>query len=137
MHEGDYYLVSATFKLKVATELKAAYAHGRSVEIIRHRMQRYPRSHTCGSFFRNFYPEEVTNESAGKKMIYVAYYLDKIGVKGQLAIGDAIVSYQHANMLVKRGAATTSDLVTLPVRCKNWSRRILAFSQSRMSILRL
>lgn len=113
LHEHEYYLVSATFALKRVSKLEAAYARGRSVEIIRHRAQRYPKSHTCGSFFRNFFPEEVSYESAGKKMIYVAYYLDKIGVKGQLAVGDAIVSYQHANMLVNRGTATTADLLNL------------------------
>lgn len=113
LHEHAYYLVSATFTLKCVSALEAAYARGRSVEIIRHRAQRYPKSNTCGSFFRNFFPEEVTYESAGKKMIYVAYYLDKIGVKGQLSVGDAIVSYQHANMLVNRGAATSADLINL------------------------
>lgn len=46
-------------------------------------------------------------------MIYVAYYLDKIGVKGQLKVGDAIVSYQHANMLVNQGNATSADIVNL------------------------
>ena len=113
LHEHTYYLVQATFKVKSVTQLEAAYARGRSVEIIRHRAKRYPTSHTCGSFFRNFYPEEVPYETAGKKIIFVAYYLDKIGVKGHLSVGDAIVSYQHANMLVNRGSATTTDIITL------------------------
>jgi UDP-N-acetylmuramate dehydrogenase len=113
LHEGEYYLASATFKLKKVSPLEAAYAAGRSKEIIRHRLQRYPKSHTCGSFFRNFHAHEVTLESAGKKLIYVAYYLDKIGVKGQLSYGDAIVSYQHANMLVNRGKATSTDIINL------------------------
>ena len=60
-----------------------------------------------------FMTNEVTIESNGKKMIFVAYYLDKIGVKGALSVGDAIVSYQHANMLVNRGNATTQDIITL------------------------
>jgi len=113
LHLGDYYVLSATFKLRHGTALEAAYAQGRQAEMIRTRGQRYPKSHTCGSFFRNFFPEEVTLESAGKKMIYVAYYLDKLGIKGQLSVGDAIVSYQHANMLFNKGAATTQDLITL------------------------
>lgn len=65
------------------------------------------------AFFRNFHDHEVTLVSNGKKMIYVAYYLDKIGVKGQLTAGDAIVSYQHANMLVNKGNATSTDLINL------------------------
>ena len=108
-----YYLIDATFKLKKVTDIETAYAQGRRVEIIRHRENRYPTKNTCGSFFRNFHDHEVTFISNGKKMIYVAYYLDKIGVKGQLRIGDAIVSYQHANMLVNQGTATSTDIINL------------------------
>jgi UDP-N-acetylmuramate dehydrogenase len=111
LQTGNYYLATATFKLKSCTDLEAAFARGRSVEIIRHRANRYPAKGTCGSFFRNFHDHEVTLESNGKKMIYVAYYLDKIGVKGALRHGNAIVSYQHANMLVNMGGATTQDLI--------------------------
>lgn len=113
LHEKNFYLVNATFKLKKTDELNAAYNKGRSAEIIRHRQKRYPNTGTCGSFFRNFYENEVTLMSAGKKLIFVAYYLDKIGVKGQLKVGDAIVSYQHANMLVNQGNATTQDIINL------------------------
>jgi UDP-N-acetylmuramate dehydrogenase len=114
LHENNYYLVDATFKLRLAdSPLDVAYAQGRKKEIIRHRQSRYPNSGTCGSFFRNFYPEEVTLESMGKKLIFVAYYLDKIGVKGALSCGGAVVSYQHANMLVNSGTATTADLITV------------------------
>lgn len=113
LHQEDYYLVSATFKLKKVDAFAACYAQGRRDEIIRHRVKRYPNTHTCGSFFRNFYDHEVSLLSAGKKLIYVAYYLDKIGVKGQLSVGDAIVSYQHANMIVNKGKATTSDIIEL------------------------
>ncbi len=111
LHKKEYFLLSATFLLKKATDQEIMYARGRRQEIIRHRKARYPYSHTCGSFFRNFYPKEVTLISNGKKAIWVAYYLDKIGVKGQLKKGDAIVSYQHANMLVNQGKATTTDII--------------------------
>lgn len=113
LHENNYYLVSATFKLKKVDHLAAAYARGRSDETIRHRHKRYPTAHTCGSFFRNFHEHEVTLMSNGKKLIYVAYYLDKIGVKGELTVGNASVSYQHANMIVHAGNATTQDIITL------------------------
>ena len=113
LHTKEYFLVSATFVLKHCSELEAAFARGRRTEIIRHRNQRYPTSHTCGSFFRNFYEHEVSLISNGKKMIFVAYYLDKIGVKGQLNHGGAIVSYKHANMLVNQGHATSDDLIQL------------------------
>ena len=113
LQEEEYYLVDATFKLKKVSELETAFAKGRRVEIIRHRNSRYPTKNTCGSFFRNFHEHEVTLMSNGKKMIFVAYYLDKLGVKGQLQVGGAIVSYQHANMLVNQGNATSSDLINL------------------------
>jgi UDP-N-acetylmuramate dehydrogenase len=113
LQQHEYYLLSATFKLKASTPLEAAYAHGRAVEIARHRAKRYPATHTCGSFFRNFHEHEVTLMSNNKKMIYVAYYLDKIGVKGTLRSGDALVSHQHANMLVNCGQATSTDIITL------------------------
>lgn len=113
LQEEEYYLVDATFKLKKVSDLETAFAKGRHVEIIRHRNSRYPTKNTCGSFFRNFYDHEVTLTSNGKKMIFIAYYLDKLGVKGQLQVGDAIVSYQHANMIVNQGKATSSDIINL------------------------
>ena len=119
LHKDEYYLASATFKLTSATKLKTEYARGRAVEIIRHRATRYPDKNTCGSFFRNFHLDEVNIESAGKKMIYVAYYLDKIGVKGQLSFGDATVSYQHANMIINRGNGTTGDIVRVAREMQN------------------
>lgn len=113
LHKKDYYLLSATFKLKNASDEQTAFAKGRHTEIIRHRKQRYPNAGTCGSFFRNFHEDEVTKIINGKKMIYVAYYLDKIGVKGELRVGNAMVSHQHANMLVNCGNATTNDIIQL------------------------
>lgn len=113
LHKKDYFLVSATFRLKVATPQEASFAQGRKTEIIRHRAHRYPQVRTCGSFFRNFLPHEVSLEIEEKKIIFVAYYLDKIGVKGSLRKGDAIVSRQHANMIVNLGNATSTDIITL------------------------
>lgn len=113
LQTDPYILLDATLQVKQVDALEVAYARGRSTEIIRHRLKRYPAQGTCGSFFRNFYDHEVTLESHGKKIIFVAYYLDKIGVKGALSVGDAIVSYQHANMLVNRGTASATDIITL------------------------
>lgn len=113
LQERNFYLVDATFKLKKANDLEVAYAKGRSHEIIRYRNWRYPSKNTCGSFFRNFHESEVQLEVAGKKMIFIAYYLEKLGFKGSLQVGNATVSHQHANMLVNLGHATSSDLITL------------------------
>lgn len=113
LQERKHFLISATLKVKKGNELQSAYAKGRRDETIRHRSKRYPTKGTCGSFFRNFYEDEVTLEVGGKKIIFVAYYLDKIGVKGQLKHGNAMVSYQHANMLVNLGGATTNDIIQI------------------------
>lgn len=111
--EKNHFLVSATFALKPVDLMQAAYARGRRDEIIRHRVTRYPNANTCGSFFRNFLPEEVLQSIDGKKIPFVAYYLDKIGVKGQLRVGGASVSHQHANMLVTSDNATSGDVINL------------------------
>lgn len=113
LQDGKHYLINATLKLANATDLEIAYLRGKSDEIIRYRTYRYPAKNTCGSFFRNFLENEVTEVSNGRKMIYVAYYLDKIGIKGCLQEGDACVSYQHANMLVNQGKATSKDIISL------------------------
>jgi UDP-N-acetylmuramate dehydrogenase len=111
--EKKHFLLSATFKLKPVTELEAMYAKGRRDEIIRHRQQRYPRSNTCGSFFRNFHADEIPFKINDKTIPFVAYYLDKIGVKGALRVGNATVSHQHANMIVTLPGATSSDVIEL------------------------
>lgn len=109
----QHYLISATFKLQKSSDTQTAYARGRRFEIIRHRQSRYPRTKTCGSFFRNFHDDEVTLVWEGKKMKFVAFYLDKIGVKGTAHVGGAWVSYQHANMLVNKNCATSTDIAQL------------------------
>lgn len=128
LHKKDYFLINATFKLKSANAEQTAFAQGRKTEIIRHRAHRYPQVRTCGSFFRNFFPSEVTLEVDNKKIIFVAYYLDKIGVKGTLRSGNAIVSPQHANMIVNLGNATSSDIVTL-------AREMQSLVQKKFGIL--
>lgn len=109
----DHFLIDATFKLKKADALITAYAKGRSQEIIRHRRKRYPYKNTCGSFFRNFHPHEVAHTH--KQLIYVAYYLDQLGVKGELSIGGASVSHQHANMIVCANG-TSTDILELTLK---------------------
>lgn len=113
LHEQKHILLDASFRVQKATPLETAFAQGRQTEIIRHRRQRYPYQNTCGSFFRNFHENEVTIVSNGKKMIFIAYYLDKLGIKGVLSVGDAVVSHQHANMIVNRGNATAQDIIDL------------------------
>jgi len=113
LHAKKQFLLDATFVLARASDAETIYARGRAHEIVRHRSARYPTKSTCGSFFRNFHEDEVTVISNGRKMIYAAYYLDKVNVKGTLQVGDAIVSYQHANMIVNMGCATSTDIISV------------------------
>jgi UDP-N-acetylmuramate dehydrogenase len=113
LHENTHYVVQVTFKLKHVSAMETAYSRGRSQEIIRHRLSRYPEKGTCGCFFRNFHDNEVTLVSNGKKMTYASYYFDKMGIKGELAHGAAQVSYKHANMIVNTGNASSEDILTV------------------------
>lgn len=124
LHEKTHLLLDATFALTTVDATKAAYAWGRHDEIIRHRKFRYPSEHTCGSFFANFNREAVIAAGHDEKLIYVAYYLDKVGSKGSLRVGDAMVSHRHANMLINLGSATTSDIIELARRMQElvWER---------------
>jgi UDP-N-acetylmuramate dehydrogenase len=116
LQEKEYFVIDATFRLTQVDPMGAAFARGRSLEITRHRQKRYPYQNTCGSFFRNFHPEEVAQTD--KKLIFVAYYLDQLGFKGQLAIGGAIVSHQHANMIVCKNG-TSADILDLTLMMQN------------------
>lgn len=109
LHKKTHILVNATFKITPATDLQIAYEKGKRDERIAQRNNRYPTSHTCGSFFRNFHEHEL--ESG--QLHYIAYYLDKLGIKGELLIGGAKVSHQHANMIVNIGTATSKDIIEL------------------------
>lgn len=111
LQNKEYFVIDASFTLKKTDALTAAHAQGRSQEIIRHRHKRYPYQNTCGSFFRNFHPHEVAHTD--KKLIYVAYYLDKLGIKGELSVGGAIISHQHANMIVNHRQGTSDDILQL------------------------
>jgi len=111
--EKEYFLLNATFQLQPATAIETAYAQGRRDEIIRQRNSRYPTEHTCGSFFRNFHEEEFSQAINAKKLKFVAYYLDKLGIKGELRYGTASVSYQHANMIVTEKNGRSQDIIML------------------------
>lgn len=108
----NYLLTDATFKLQKSSETETAFARGRREEIIRHRVRRYPSTHTCGCFFRNLHKEELNMlHDAENKIEFVAHYLEKVGVKGELTCGNARVSEKHANMIVTSDNATSSDII--------------------------
>lgn len=126
LQEKEWFLIRATCKLHLGSRDESLYAKGRRDEIIRHRNARYPHNNTCGSFFRNLHPSDV--QHLPQKLTYAAYYLEKLGIKGELSHGDASVSYQHANMLVNRGNATSNDIIAL-------ARTIQTMVRERFDIL--
>ncbi len=119
LHNNEWILYDAVFKLKKVGNIETAFARGRSVEIIRHRENKYPTERTCGSFFQNFSPDEINDN----KQIHIAYYLDKLGIKGELSVGGAMVSHMHANMIVNTGTATSSDIINLAIKMQELVRK--------------
>ncbi len=113
LHNDKHILLSATFRFNKDKGPGIHYARGRRSEIIRHRIKRYPMAYTCGCFFRNFKLSEIKHEIDGKKITSVAYYFDKLGYKGTLRVGDAVVSAQHANMIVHTGKSTSTEIIEL------------------------
>jgi len=113
LHDHDYFLMSATFRFKKGSDADVANARARRVEIVRDRVKRYPTARTCGCFFKNLCADQITLELNGKKMVSSGYYLDKLGCKGALSVGGAMVSPQHANMIVTKEGATSADIVVL------------------------
>ncbi|MCK4651242.1 UDP-N-acetylmuramate dehydrogenase [Candidatus Babeliales bacterium] len=113
LQNKEHFLINATFKLKKANDIETAYCKGRRDEIIRQRTRRYPTSNTCGSFFRNFNEKEINFKIHNKKILFVAYYLDKIGIKGELRYKNAIVSEKHSNMIVTLKNTKSSDVINL------------------------
>ena len=122
LQRGTHLLLDATLRVRRVSATEAAYATGRRDEIIRHRERRYPCSHTCGSFFQNFTAAEVGGQRRGGAITSVAYYLDALGIKGKLRAGGAVVSHQHANMLVNTGTATAADIARLARRMQELLR---------------
>jgi UDP-N-acetylmuramate dehydrogenase len=112
----EYYLLEATFEFQQRDALAAAYARGKSDEMIKYRARAYPIANTCGSFFRNLHPEEVEqvkNVKAAQKLKFIAYYLDRLGIKGELQRGQAKVSHRHANMFETLPGAKSADIIQL------------------------
>ena len=108
-NKKKYFILDATFKLKIVSDIKCAYYKGQHDELIRHRNRMYPTSNTCGFFFKNFKKAKLGNN----KMPYIIYYLDKLGLRGNLSFGGATISYKHPNMLINKTNATTTDIINL------------------------
>mgnify|MGYP000250598723 CR=1 FL=1 len=69
------------------------YVQDKGVEIIQDHLVRYLSIYTCGSFFINFHVNEVPYfiKDLLKKLIFIVYYLNKIGINGLLHVGNVAV----------------------------------------------
>ena len=110
-----YIILSVSFILKRGTIFDSWYAQGRRVEIIRHRQNRYPHTYTCGCFFKNFNTTNpfLIKRANGKPITAASYYLDQANARAVCQHGNAHVSWQHANMIVHTGSATSADIISV------------------------
>jgi UDP-N-acetylenolpyruvoylglucosamine reductase len=112
IENNNYCILNATFKLTKCSDFEREYAKGRSKEITRHRLQRYPYKGTCGSFFKNLNEKDIPFIINGKKIVNAAYYLENIGAKN-IKYGKASVSYKHSNMIVNNGNVKSSNIIKI------------------------
>ncbi len=94
-------ILSATFKLKLTPALKV---RSEINEYSKERTLKQPAGKTCGSFFKN--PGQFP--SAG-------WLIEQSGCKG-LKVGDAIISEKHANWIINKGNATSTDIINLAIK---------------------
>jgi len=91
-------VLAATLKLEIVPE---ETTKEEIKSIVQMRREKQPIGRSCGSFFKN--PEEFP--SAG-------WLIDQCECKG-MQVGGAIVSEKHANFIMNKGGATSSDIINL------------------------
>ncbi|MHB1663826.1 MAG: UDP-N-acetylmuramate dehydrogenase [bacterium] len=97
INEDDYFIVGVEFLLKSSTEGRIS----EKIDLFKARKMTQPLGErSLGCIFKN--PEGY---SAGK-------IIDEIGCKG-LSKGDAAVSEKHANFIINKGNAKSSDILDL------------------------
>lgn len=128
VQEKKVIVYDATFRVRKGTAEETAYARGRRDEIIRQRQRRYPKERTCGSFFQNCTKDApYLHHIQGTPVRSIAWYLDRLGIKGTLAENGARVSVQHANMFVTEETATARDVIRLACRIQQMMQEHFGF----------
>lgn len=91
-------------KNHIITEMYFKIEHGETTEILKkmddirlNRMSNDPKGFSCGSVFKN-----PPNKKAWQ-------IIDNLGLRGY-SIGDAEISTKHANWIINKGKATSSDI---------------------------
>lgn len=106
----DFILIEASFLLRKVCDNEKYEALGKSKEIIRTRLYKYPQEPSVGSVFQNLTTEEKEKYNLPTRS--VAYLIDVCGLKGK-RVGDAMISPRHANIIINVGSATAKDVINL------------------------
>lgn len=122
----NFMVISATFKLKKASDEEVARAKIAYEEKISYRENHHPLEYpNCGSVFKNVHTkqdvekvlavfpdiqEQVATKWHGK--VSMAYLINRLGLSG-LQVGQAQISTKHANFIVNLGSAKASDVLQI------------------------
>lgn len=74
--------------------------------ILKDRLERYPKSNTCGCFFYNLDKLQGINKSIG-------YQIDKLGIEKEYNFGNVKLHKSHKNMLVTNDKCTSHEILNL------------------------
>ena len=96
-HIDDVVILKVQFKL---TPMPSSTIALKFRDTLNHRLAIQPKGYSCGCVFRRL------------PGIQVSKMLDDLGIKGK-SVGNAVVSQKHANFILNKGNATSSDVVSL------------------------
>lgn len=118
-HNSDILLVGE-FTLKESADREMLKAQ--SAEIISLREKKHPHAPSAGSFFKNipityeneqkFKDLEVPKEYLEYKKVPTGWLLDQLKMRGT-KVGGAMISDEHANIIINTGKATFKDVIEL------------------------
>ncbi len=111
--KNNGYLISVRLNLQ---RRKKQDIQKNCADILNQRLSKHPGPEikTGGSYFKNI----KTLKTLKADVIPAGKLLDEIGAK-EISVNDAAVFPGHANILINRGAATATDMLTLEKRLKS------------------
>lgn len=137
----DFIVISATFKLKKASDEEVARAKIVYHEKIAYRESHHPLEYpNCGSVFKNVHgkeevakvlavfpdiQEQVATKWHGK--VSMAYLINRLGLSC-FQIGKAQISPKHANFIVNLGGAKASDVLEIIKTIKRKFQKTFGFT---------
>ncbi len=120
-------VLSARFKLK---HEDIELLRNRATEILEQRWSRHPHEDiSAGCFFKN-----IEDKSAPHGKIAAGFLLEQIGGK-EMAVGNAGVYPNHANILINKGGASASEVRALSLKLKQKVKEVYGVELSEEVIL--